>query len=273
MATIDQNLLRECLVRLLRPIVKFCLSHGLKLQDVTESLKVEFIESAKSEAKRQGFPSSVSRLSVMTGVHRPDVQRLFEGRGEEREPKNQIGRIIGQWQHDKRFTTPSGKPKTLAIQGKQSEFVDLVQSVSADLNPYTVLFELERSGLAERSKSGLKLISRLYVPKGNVESGFDLLAKDMEDLVFAVSENIFEKTENPNLHIRTEYDNIPLEYYEPIRKWLLEAGSGIHEKARDFLSKKDRDLNPELKKKSESKSGLRVIFGTFARVEKFENKP
>ena len=268
MASISPTLLNECARRLLRPIIKFCLSHGLKLQDLNEFLKVEFVEAAKSEIEFKGEQPSVSRISVMTGVHRPDVLRITEGEGEYKESKNQIVRIVGQWQHNKKFCNPAGKPKVIDIQGKNSEFVKLVQSVSADLNPYTVLFELERSGLAQRTTKGLKLISKLYIPKDNVQGGFDLLAKDMEDLIFAVSENIFEQPIYPNLHIRTEYDNIPAKFIEPVRKWLLEEGSAVHRKARKFLSEKDADFTPNLKDKSDGK--LRVSFGTYTRIEKLK---
>ena len=270
MAIVNPNILRYCLERLLRPVVRFCLRHGLKLQDVLESIKGVFVQVAEEEIKLSGNPVSVSRISVMTGVHRPDVMRLSSGEAEPKESKNQIIRIIGQWQHSKRFCTASGKPRTLEAHGKQSEFVELVRSVSADVNPYTVLNELERNGLIERTSRGVRLVSRMYLPKESVEAGFDLLSKDVEDIVLAVSENVLDQSPQPNLHIRTEYDAIPSSYAPEVRQWLLETGSGLHQKARKFLSERDLDLTPAATPEEDSGERIRVVVGTFARVEKLQ---
>ena len=61
--------------------------------------------------------------------------------------------------------------------------------------------------------------------------------------------------------MRTEYDNICLEYEIEIKKWLLEQGSLFNQKIRKFLSQFDKDINPELKDKQ---AELKVSLGTFS---------
>lgn len=132
-----------------------------------------------------GRAISVSRLSVMTGLHRPDVIRLYKTKNIYNSRADVITRIIGQWQSDKRFTTTRGKPRALLFEGKDSEFAKLVCAVSADLNPYTALFELERMGTVERTSKGLILQHRMYLPRGSAVEGFELLSRDAEDLISA----------------------------------------------------------------------------------------
>lgn len=253
----------ECLKIILKPIMRFCLRYSVKLQEIIECAKSAMIEVAKEEMEKSGTEVSISRLSVMTGVHRPDVVRLYKEQSPNKISSNQITRVIGQWQQDEKFLTAAGKPRVLSVQGKDSEFVDLVYSVSADLNPYTVLFELERIGAVEKTERGLKLISFIYKPTGQVKEGFELLAKDTEDLLLSVSENIYQVKEQANLHIRTEYDNISPDALTQIRKWFLEQGSIFHRNAREFLSKFDRDINPEIEKQ---KPAVKVSLGTFSRI-------
>ena len=145
-----RKLLLEGLKQLLRPVARFCLNRSIKIQDAGEMLKYAFLEIAKEELQRDAKLVSNSRLSVMTGLHRRDVVRLLLDGVEISESAPLLLRVIGQWQQDSRFADKKGHPKSLSIEGKKSEFVDLVQSISKDLNPYTVLFELERVGAVRR---------------------------------------------------------------------------------------------------------------------------
>ncbi|MBP9837252.1 MAG: hypothetical protein KBC84_00915 [Proteobacteria bacterium] len=249
---------------ILKPIVRLCLRHSIKLQTFLEYAKVVFIEAAEEELIKSQHEISVSKISVMTGVHRPDVVRLYMEKSPEKTEKNQISRIIGQWQHDSRFLTKAGKPKVLSALGMESEFVQLVHSVSADLNPYTILYELERTGIIERKDNSIKLASRLYLPKGDIEEGLRLLSQDTDDLICAVEENILSESKSLNLHIKTEYDNIVPEAEAEIRDWFIKQGSKFHEETREFLSKYDRDINKKLSREGGKK---RVVLGTFSRVE------
>ena len=200
----------------------------------------------------------------MTGVHRVDVRRLHTLKSAPKKSKNIIHSIIEQWQHNPQFTSKSGKPRVLSFQSGEGEFTELVHSVSVDLNPYTVLFELERGKSIERTHRGIKFTDPVFKPQGDVREKCHLMAQDTEHLLLAVNENIFEKPKKPNYHILTEYDNIVEDAVPEIREWFLVQGSMFHDRARKFLSRFDKDLNPSLKKK---KGGVRAVLGGFSRVE------
>ena len=257
------KLLHECLVLLLRPLVKFCLKRSLKIQDLLEASKVAFLKAAEAELQSEGTEVSMSRRSVMSGLHRRDVMRLWRDEAPPKDKGSLLTRVIGQWQSDKRFMTKQGRTRMLSVEGKDSEFVQLCASVSQDLNPYTVLFELERVGIVERSGDKLKLSERVYVPQGDVLAGIELLSRDLEDIVGGVEENVFEDPPVKNLHIKTDYDNVIVSALPKIREWFLHEGVAFHERARQFLSQFDKDINPSLK---ESEGGARVALGAFSRV-------
>lgn len=249
---------------LLRPVVRFCLRHSLQLPDVLEAAKSVFLEVAKKEMESTQLPVNVSRLSVMTGIQRREVMRLLRRKDEIPPYPNLISRVIGQWRHDSRFSTNPGKPRVLEAEGKQSEFSDLVRSVSKDLNPYTVLFELERMDYIERVRGGLKLRASLYIPQGDVKQSFTLLSDDCADLISAVEENVFANPAIANLHLKTQFDNIYEDAIPEIREWVLREGSLFHEKIRKFLSQFDKDLNQAV---SERTGKARIAVGAFSVVE------
>lgn len=260
----SSNTLIQCLRLMLRPVIRFCIRRTLSVQDMIESAKIVFIEVAEEELQRKNEKVNVSRLSVLCGLHRRDVMRIYrEGRTKD-ESMAFATRVVGQWLQDKKFCNASGKPRTLSLEGDDSEFRKLVRSISSDVNPGTVLFELERVGAAERVKGGLKLRARAYVPRNNPTEGFKLLAADAEDLMAAVEENVFgeDQEATPNLHAKTEYDNISKAHLPMIREWLYKEGSAFHAKVRNFLAGFDKDMNPKLSQEG----GARVAVGTFSRA-------
>jgi hypothetical protein len=258
----NKALFFECLLILLRPVLRFCLRNSLKLNDVIEGCKIVFLQLAEEELKKDGRMSSISKLSVMTGVHRVDATRLSQREGAPEARPSLISRVIGRWRHQKRFSTKAGQPRVLSVHGKQSEFWDLVRTENQDLNPYTILFELERSGAVERTAKGLKLKTQVFVPSHDIHEGVKILAADAEDFMSAIEENLAQPENPQNYHLVTEFDNLVEEAGPKFAEWIAEEGARFHRKVRNFLSRYDVDLNPELDGKP---GGLRIVFGGFSR--------
>ncbi|MBX7144185.1 MAG: hypothetical protein K1X79_07020 [Oligoflexia bacterium] len=267
MAKSVHDSLIELLRRGLMPFVRMCVRHNVKLVELIMVLKECMVRAAAEELSSKGQSTSASRISVMTGVHRRDTSTILKKGAAPVSGVNLILKLIGYWQQHSSYSDGKGHPKELSCEGRDSEFAKLCRAVSVDLNPYTMLFELERIGAASRTTSGIRLDLQVYGPQEDVQEGFNLLASDVDDLVTSVDENLFARDTNPNLHIRTEYDNIPSSALSEIRQWLLHEGSGFHFRAREFLSKFDRDLAsiPE-----SEKGRIRVALGSFSRVKVLE---
>jgi hypothetical protein len=259
----SSSVLMSALTALLRPIAGLCLRHSLRIQEILECFKVALIAAAEDQLTRSGETITKSRLHVMTGIHRKDIDRLSDEERTTPKPLSLIPRIIGQWLGDKNFRASSGTPRTLSFEGDNSDFHRLVRSVSRELNPAAVLFELERTAIVERRKDGLKLLREGYAPADKIEHAFGVLAADCDDLMRTVEENIAGKEEIPNLHARTVFDNVHPESYEELRRWLMREGHELHRKARAMLSELDRDINPQI---TDRGHGVKVVLGTFSRI-------
>ena len=252
----------DCLRMVLRPLVKFCLKNAIGLQEFLESAKVVFIDVAAEDMRRREEKVNISRLSVITGVHRKDAVRIYRERDIDDTSSRFTSRVINQWRKDLRFLDKSRRPRVLSFEGENSEFSKLVNLVSTDLHPGTILFDLERLGAIERTKTGLKLKVRAYVPRHNPKEGFRMLGADTQDLMEAVQENIFSDTEElPNYHAKVVYDNIDESDIPKVRKWLFDRASAFHQRALDHLAKYDLDVYPNKKKKG----GKRIVLGLFSR--------
>lgn len=262
-----QSFLRSSLSAMLRPLADFCIARGLRFQDFVDIAKRAFVVSAERRLIRERREVSVSKVSVMSGIQRPEVNRILKA-PHAPQSKDFIVRVMGQWTSDKRFSHKK-KPKRLGIEGAQSGFAKLVAAVSTDLNPHTVRFEFERLGLIEVKDGHATLLNPVYVTTGDPKETLRRGAGDVEDLLVSLQENAFAAHHVPNLQARTEYDNVPDEALPAIREWLLEMGARLHEQARNFLSKFDRDTG---KQQSRGSGRNRVVIVTYSRVEEMDNE-
>lgn len=261
----DRAHLLKHLSGLLRPIAALCLRSGIRIQDIIESFKSALLAEATRQLAREGSKVTVSRLGVMTGLQRKDVTRLQAGQERSSGQYDLIAKVLGQWQLGKQFVASNGKPRVLSLEDGEHSFYALVKKISKDLNPATVLFELERCGLVERVSGGVRLISPTYVLSDAANQGFELLEEDFRSLLDVVEHNLSEDSSLSHLHARTTYDKIRPDGVQSIKEWLLREGHALHDRARTFISQYDQDINPDPKFEGRP---VKVFLGTFGGVER-----
>ncbi|MCB0344035.1 MAG: hypothetical protein KDD66_02915 [Bdellovibrionales bacterium] len=263
-ATLKKAHLR-ILLALIKPVVRFGLRRSLVYKDFLLMVKQAFVEVGVEEIRKTSDKVNASRVSVLTGLYRDDVSRYLKK--EVAPPKRTslpiFARVIETWRRDPRYLTKAGSPRTLSYGAQNTEFFSLVEDINKNINPGTVLFELERLGHIEKTPRGIKLVKAIYAYSKEPEKGFELLAEDIDTLITAAEGNITAPDQPANLHIRTEYDNIAQDSLPKVQRWLVEEGMLFHRRARDFMSKHDKDVNPRLKSQT---GGGRAILGAFAWV-------
>jgi hypothetical protein len=258
-----QNSSAVILRNLLLPAVRFALRRGVKVRAIMEELKSLLVEEAQRELVRSEQELTVSKLSVMTGLQRRDVQRVSSPVVNSAQHLDLMTRIIGTWTNSDRFSR-GAKPHTLSFEGPTSDFAELVRSVSTDLNSSTILFELERLGLVKRVGQELHLLWNAYQITGDCDDAYTLLERDIRKLVEAVDRNITGSVPVPNLHISTSFDNVAVKHAQQIREWLLKKGAALHAEAREFIGSFDKDITPSLYTEP---CGMKVSLTSFSLCE------
>jgi Family of unknown function (DUF6502) len=268
MKLIPTDILPRVIGLLIRPVAKFCLLHAVKIQELIEILKAELYQAACQDLVKKNQKITISRLSVLTGLRRREIERLEQNSSSQEKDgsrKNLIAKVVGLWQQDKRFLTKAGTPRVLKAEGLDNEFATLTAKVSKELAAGTVLFELERLGIAKKTLQGIKLVSGTFVPKGNLIKGFELISQHIENLIEAASYNVLHTPKNPNHHLITEYDRIYPGDLDLINSWLLNEGHNFHLKVRKKLGQHDQDINPNPKFEDD---GRKVVFASFSYIER-----
>ena len=209
--------------RMLRPLVRMLVAQGITYPFLTEMLKSVFVETAASEFTLDGRRPTDSRLTVLTGVHRKDIRRLL--REPEPEPETPPGltlgtQIVARWLGDRAYCDEMGKPLALPrtpSQGGDHSFAALVESVSKNVRPRSVLDELRRLGVVEVDANDyVHLTTSGFVPGKEIEAKAFYFGEAMHDHLAAGGHNL-EESGRPFFERSVYYDELSPEAVEMLR--------------------------------------------------------
>ena len=164
------------LTRLLRPLVKLLLNHGITYPFLADLLKSVYVEVADKEFPVEGKKQTDSRVSLLTGMHRKDVKRLLhvEKRKDSVPAAVSLGaQLVARWTGLAEYLDEQGRPRPLprlASDGGPLSFEGLVESVSKDMRSRVVLDEWLRLGVARIDEEDRVCLNvEAFIP----ERGFD----------------------------------------------------------------------------------------------------
>ena len=118
----EPALAAEAVSKVLRPLARLAIDHGLQLPAMVDLLKKALVEEAIQtyalEGKEGKKGSSDTRISVLTGVHRKDVRRLrIEAEEEQPAPPPMLplaAVVVARWISDPRFLNADQTARPLA---------------------------------------------------------------------------------------------------------------------------------------------------------------
>lgn len=183
--------------RLMRPFVRLLLHFQITYPAFAALVKSVFVEVVDEEFGLEGRPPTLSRVTLLTGIYRKEVKRLREelevSEGPAAEPS--LGAlIVSRWAGAPEFTDDEGRPLPLertAGAGGNPSFNDLVQSVSQDIRPRSVLDEWLRLDVVEiDSADRVRLKADAFVPAGDVAEKSRFFGRNAHDHLAAATHNL-----------------------------------------------------------------------------------
>jgi hypothetical protein len=254
----------SALERVLEPVVRMALRYGFTYAAFDETTRRIFLRVARTDFTIPGRKLSDSRIAVLTGLSRRDVARLKK---EEQAPDrsdedriNRAARVIAAWRREEEFKDGAGRPRTLAVDGEDHCFEQLVKRFAGDVPIRATLDELIRIGAVEKTAEGrLRLIARAYVPATAQADTIAVLGSHVPDLLRSIDHNMTCKPGEGFFQRRVVYDNVPQEHAEGLRHTVAEHGQKLLETLDAELSRHDRDANPAV----EGTGRVRLSLGVY----------
>ena len=200
--------------RLLRPLVGLLISKGITYPQLSNILKSLYVDSADENFHVDRKRQTDSRISLITGVHRKDVKRLRSETPETTATPStpSIGaQLMGLWLGSSDYLDDEGSPLALPRSKPQDgavSFEGLVESVSKDLRPRTVLDEWLRLGLVTVDKDNIvRLNSAAFVPDTDLDQLAHYFGRNSHDHIAAAAHNLLGK-DTPYLERSVFYDGL-----------------------------------------------------------------
>lgn len=138
---------------LLRPLIRLLLANGISFPAFCDQVRSTYVKVAEEEFKLPAKPQTDSRISLLTGIHRREVNRLRN------EPLSGINLsqqasmsalLLTIWSGHPEYLDAQGSPIPLPRLASNSDgvsFESMVQSVSKDFRARVVLDEWLRQGI------------------------------------------------------------------------------------------------------------------------------
>jgi Family of unknown function (DUF6502) len=214
--------LAAAVVRILRPLVRAVLRGGMSYKALNDLVKWVYVDVSMKEFTIPGRKNSKSRVAVLTGLTRREVDRLVrlpEPREGAPERYNRAARVLSGWAEDPRFRGADDLPAVLAIEN-ESGFTELVRMYSGNQPYRAVLDELIRVGSVERvDDSHVRLVKAYYEPvSGKLEEEkLNILGIATGDLLETIAYNI-RRTDGPVFYQQEIYERIPEEKLDELRE-------------------------------------------------------
>jgi len=258
----------------LRPLVRLFLRNGFSAKTFFELAKQTYVEVARDECGVKGKKASISRIAILTGLTRKEVQLLLtnpEARDTAPEEQyNRAARVIGGWLKDPAFGDGKGHPAPLQLAGKRGSFSALVKRYSGDMPVRAILDELVHVGAVQELKDGrICLRSRGYIPQKGAAEKLAILGTDTADLIATIDHNLYQDPSKPRFQRKVMYDNVPQEAAKEFQILAAAQGQEFLETLDRWLSHRDRDVNPS----SKGTGRVRVGLGVYQFEENLDAKP
>jgi hypothetical protein len=263
MSDSTQQILSKALYKMLRPLVRLLLRHGICYRLFADIARHAYVDAAMEDFAIPSRKPSFSRVAVLTGINRKDIAKLKErphpldGAGNNRNPSAQV---IDAWIADARFHDSQGRPAVLPIDGGPVDFTQLVNDYSTDLPVRALLDELLRIGAVERVGEGVRLLTPAYIPYEDVEEKIRIMGTAAKDLLTTLDYNLSRHGPGTYLQRTVSFNNIPVELLERIRSRSHAEGEDFLLKMNEWLAQYDRDNNTDLVGSGRVRAGIGIYY-------------
>ncbi len=216
--------------RILRPLIRLLLSHGIRFQTFCDLVKSTYIQVAEEEFRLDSKAQTDSRISLLTGVHRRDVKRL---RSESLAVSSlslqasMSAQLLAMWSGRTEYLDSQSVPlplPRLVSKGGEHSFEALVRSVSKDFRARVVLDEWLRQGIATLDEQdNVHLAADAFVSPQGIEEKAFYFGQNIHDHLAATVHNLSGVTP-PFLERCVYYDKLTAESVKEYERVAKSAG-------------------------------------------------
>ncbi len=262
--------LQKAVTKMLAPLVRVLLRHGVSHGDFSSWAKQAYVEEANRNFGIGNKKPTVSRLAIVTGINRKEVKRILELPSDVSpgiSKHNRAIRVVTGWLQDHEFNSAEGEPLPLNYGDVNSAFSQLVRRYGGDVPARAVLDELVRVGTVSINENLVTLARKGYVPHESEEAMLTLFSTSARDLLTTLDHNVSGEGLS-RLQMSVAYDNVSEENLRTFQKISNEKALALLRELDSTLATFDRGSESV----SDSSDRFRTGLGIYFIEEPFEGK-
>ncbi len=182
---------------ILRPLIRLLLANGISFQAFSNLVKSAYVKVAEEEFKLDSKPQTDSRISLLTGIQRREVNRLRTEQVAEinlSQHASMSALLLTIWSGSPEYLDEQGLPVPLPRLSSKAEsrsFESLVQSVSKDFRARVVLDEWLRQGMVTLDNNDhVHLVADAFAQPQDIEEKHYYLGQNIHDHLAATVHNL-----------------------------------------------------------------------------------
>ena len=258
-------------VRIFRPLVRIMLRHNVSYKTCAEWLRWCYADVAYNDFQLPGRKQSKSRVAVLTGLTRIDVNHLLSqpapDKVEQEEQYHRGTNVLTGWANDPEFSA-NGKPlKKLPFEAENNapSFSELVRRHSGGAPARAVLDELERNGAVRvLSDRTIELIRTRYIGKAEKAdiNYAEIFGMSCGDLIETICYNGAPELDDKRLQLLVYNQSIHPDLVDPAKEKIESAARDLAEQVDQWLYEfKARSSElPEAKDAPRTRLGLGLYY-------------
>lgn len=243
-------------IDMLRPQLRLLLENGVSYQELVALLKHEYVCVAADHFGKDGRPTNVSRISLLTGLDRKEIKRQLDLRSEASEPPagertDRITRVLSGWHRDPRFSDGQGNARPLSS-APAGDFWLLLKEYAGDVPHTAFLKELLRLNAAIQEGELITARARTFIPPGNDPMAARRATEVIHDLGSTLTHNLYPRDSKQAKRFERR---VVVEGADPITAQRF--NTLLADQGQQFLERLDDWLNQELERNPGSADGTK----------------
>jgi hypothetical protein len=247
----------------LRPLVRLMLSHGISFQMFSDLVRSTYVKVAEAEFRLDAKSQTDSRISLLTGIHRREVNRLRNERPSEislSQHASMSALLFTIWSGHPEYLDEHGMPiplARLASQDGKRSFESLVQSISKDFRARVVLDEWLRQGIVTLDEQDMvHLRSDAFTSPQDLQEKIYYFGQNIHDHLAATVHNLAGDAP-PFLERCVFYDKLSPESVQELADYSRTVGM----RALQSINKRAAEL--QKRDQGRSDAAYRTNFGVY----------
>ncbi|WP_223786691.1 DUF6502 family protein [Marinicella meishanensis] len=211
-----KSVIIQMLIQVFRPLAKILLRLKVPFNEVSDVLKWTYVDVANEHFGLNGKPPTKSRISVITGLSRTQVDiqmkaNLFQTETDQYK-WNRAVRVLTGWVEDKDYLDQHGKARIIPLEAEGShDFKSLVEKYSGGATVRSILDDLAASGSVQTNGDQVELLKPYYLTVNDPddEQKLNFLGVSTQYLLETIDHNIDPDKSDPRFQRIVIHHELP----------------------------------------------------------------